>query len=104
MNRIRRGAAKPAAVLPRLAIIVPLAAFAAYLWFGDPLRPESRRAAQYCAGVAPGTPVIAIMQAASAQGATGFRSPREDTLVVAFGKDHCTLALHAGASAGNAAD
>ena len=101
MSPMRRGT-KPASLLPRLVIVATLAAFAGYLWFGDPLEADERRAAAFCAGLEPGSAVIAIMEAAARDGATGFSSPSEDLLVVAFGKGRCAIALQGGLSAGPA--
>ncbi|MFM7783976.1 MAG: hypothetical protein ACKPE6_04930 [Gammaproteobacteria bacterium] len=98
--RLFERASRPAAILPRLVIVVALAALAGYLWFGDPLQADSRRAAQFCESVQPGTPVIRIMQEARGKGATGFSTPWPEELRVAFGKAACTLPLRAGAFAG----
>jgi hypothetical protein len=90
---------RPAAILPRLVIVVALAVLAAYLWFGDMLSAESRRAAQFCESVATGTPSILVLQTASERGATGFRTPRPEELFVDFGKATCRLPMRDGAVA-----
>lgn len=94
---------RPAAILPRLAIVVALAVLAAYLWFGDPLNAENRRAAQFCESVEPGMSSIGILQAASERGATGFRTPGPEELLVDFGKATCRLPMRDGAVAGESA-
>lgn len=94
---------RPAAILPRLVIVVALAALAGYLWFGDPLQTDSHRAAGFCESVEAGTPAIRIMQAASQRGATGFRTPQPEELFVDFGKATCRLPLRDGAVAGESA-
>lgn len=82
-------------VFVRLGIIVLLAGCAWFVWVKDPLNPDRRRAAQFCKSVTPEMSPVAIMQAASGKGATGFATPRPEELVVYFGKSACSVEIDA---------
>jgi len=96
----RRKATGPIGVVVRLTVIVLLAACAWWVWVKDPLNPERRRAAQFCESVAADMSPVAIMQAATAKGATGFGTPRPDELVVYFGQSACGVEIKAGRGSG----
>jgi hypothetical protein len=82
-------------VVVRLGVIVLLAGCAWYVWVEDPLNPDRRRAAQFCDSITPKMSPVAIMQAASAKGATGFATPQPEELVVYFGKSACSVGIDA---------
>ena len=79
--------------LARLGAIVLLGACAWYVWFVDPLNPGKRRAAQFCASVTPEMSPVALMQAATAKGATEFSTPEPGVLRVSFGDGVCEVVI-----------
>jgi len=80
-------------LIVRLAVIVVLAGCAWFVWFHDPFDPDRRQAAQFCKSVTPEMSAVAIMQAATAKGATGFATPGPEQLVVYFGKSACGVEM-----------